>query len=120
MKRLSLILFALLFTLLSSFSQQKSIKPSAQKKLNYLGKSQPLKNIKAIRAGIKTKESTKVSKVDPFKQLNSVEQIDPEIQSFFGSEDSIKLLQNFDGLQSVNMQILIRKVMLGQTIIFKW
>lgn len=103
MKRFTLILFILLITSLSLFSQQKSIKPSSQKKLNYLGKSQPLKNIKAIGPGTKTIESKKITKVDPFKQLTSVEQIDPVMQSFFGSHDSIKLLQNFDGLHSINM-----------------
>lgn len=92
----SILIFLLLFGSIISFGQEKLIRPSGNKQLNYLGKSSPLQD----------KEPLKPAAFNPDKPGKRISissnrfnrSKDASVQRFIKEGDSIECIVNFEGV----------------------
>ena len=101
MKTILLVLLLIAFS--DVFAQSKSIKPKEFKKLNFIGKTSPLKNIYPVKTGGIYEEKPELEDHKGKIGQDYIYQNDPVIQNKFVKNDSIPIMLNFDGVGCTGM-----------------
>ncbi len=99
----TILIILLLFVCSNTYTQPKSIKPKESKKLNYLGKSNSLKDISSFKSENLFQEKPELDNEPGIGIQNSIIQEDTVIQNAIYKNESIPIIQNFDGVGSINM-----------------
>ena len=101
MKKLMLIIFVLIPFFI--FPQNRSYKQKSGRKMNYLGTTIHLKDMVPVVTTDVYPGKPKRNDYSAYQEKSKKNQIDKLIQSEMISDDSITLLQNFDGVPSLNV-----------------
>jgi len=99
----TILIILLLFVFSNAYTQPKSIKPKESKKLNYLGKSNSLKDISPFKSENLFQEKPELDNESGTRIQNSIILKDTVIQNAIYDNESIPIIQNFDGVGSINM-----------------